>query len=277
MIIILKGSDDLVATRFSQENVVSSGKSSTSLKDPALKHQRFSLGIRQLRRQSVRQIIVPDNDSSSNNYSNQSNDELIETGHQEQQSYVETSYVSINVQYESFETNIDYLNDDINWISEEEYEYDKRSLYHGSSITVTNAIYRITNFYSSFNLDKQKVNALLRLIKSLVPKPNLLPSTLKHMNKAAVHCFPSTSTSLLCADCYQPCNKVGIRSEMCVNSNCSTCFRVRRATEVIEIVRFNIRSQIQTVMNRNIAVINKSELFYFHRMMLSLVNNINIC
>ena len=31
---ILSGSDDLVATRFSQENAVSSGKSSVSLKDP---------------------------------------------------------------------------------------------------------------------------------------------------------------------------------------------------------------------------------------------------
>ena len=48
---------------------------------------------------------------------------------------------------------------------------------------------------------------------------------------------------------------------MCVNPNCSTSFRLRRTTEVVEIVRFDIRSQIQSIMNRNAAVINKSKLF----------------
>ena len=92
--------------------------------------------------------------------------------------------MSISNQYVSFTSSIDRLNDDINWTNEEEYEDDKRPLYNGSSITVTNAIRRITNFYLNINLDKQKVNALLRLIKSLLPKPNLLSSTLKRMNKA---------------------------------------------------------------------------------------------
>ena len=216
--------------------------------------------VRQLKHHSVRQIVVPDNDSSHNNYSNESDEELLEIQYQQQQPYEETFHMSIDNQYDSFTSSIDHLNDDISWTSEEEYEDDKRPLYNGSSITVTNAIRRITNFYLNINLDKQKVNGLLRLIKSLLPKPNLLPSTLKRMNKA-LHYVPSSSSTLLCSDCFRSCNKSGIRSQMCVNPNCSTSFRLHRTTEVVEIVRFDIRSQIQSIMNRNGAVINKSKLF----------------
>lgn len=214
--------------------------------------------IRQLKRQSIRKIIVPDSDSSDDYYNNKSNEKLLET--QLQQSYEEISHMSISNQFDSFTTSANHWDDDINWISEEEYEEDKRLLYNGSSITVSNAIHKITKFYLGINLDKQKVNGLLRLIKSLLPKPNLLPSTWKRMDKA-VHHAQSMSATLLCSDCYHPCSQSGIRSQMCVNKKCSTSFRRRLTTETIEIVRFDIRSQIQSIMNRNIVVMNKSRLF----------------
>ncbi|CAF3017892.1 unnamed protein product [Rotaria sp. Silwood2] len=216
--------------------------------------------IRRIKRQSIHKIIVPNSESSDNSYFSESQEDLLETHYQEQQPYEQTSLMSISNEYDSFVTSIDHLDDDFNWISEEEYEDDKRPLCNGSSITVTNAVHRITNFYLNINLDKHKVNGLLRLIKSLLPKPNLLPSTLKSMNKVLQYCS-STSTVLLCSDCYQSCNKLGIRSEMCINPNCSTSFRARRTTEIIEVVRFDIRYQIQSIMNRNTAVMNKSQLF----------------
>ena len=78
--------------------------------------------------------------------------------------------MSIRNRYGSFEISVDHLDDDINRINEEEYEDGKRPLYNGCSIIVTNAIRRITNFYLSIHLDKQKVNASLRLMTLLLTK-----------------------------------------------------------------------------------------------------------
>ncbi|CAF4070719.1 unnamed protein product, partial [Rotaria sp. Silwood1] len=107
---------------------------------------------------------------------------------------------------------------------------------------------------------KDKVNRLLHLIKGLLPKPNLLPKTLTRMTKALKH-VSSTSTSWLRSDCYQSCHTPEVRYKMCADQNCSTSFRQRQATEVIEIVRFDIRSQIQSIINRNAYFINKPCLF----------------
>ncbi|CAF1508484.1 unnamed protein product [Rotaria sordida] len=168
---------------------------------------------------------------------------ILQARDDEQQLREERSPMAINNDNISFSSCTHYIDDDIDWNNEDEYEDDTRPLYNGSSITVTNAVYRITNFYLNINLDKEKVNGFLRLIKHLFPKPNLLPSTLKRMNKL-LHHVPSTSTTLLCSDCYHSCNAPGIRSQICVNPNCTTSFRQRRTTEIIEIVRFDVRSQI---------------------------------
>ncbi|CAF4431328.1 unnamed protein product [Rotaria magnacalcarata] len=78
--------------------------------------------IRQLKRQSIKQIIVSNNESCDNDYNGESNEELLQTQHQQQQPYEETSYMSINNQNDLFPSNIYHLDDDINWISEDEYE-----------------------------------------------------------------------------------------------------------------------------------------------------------
>ncbi|CAF3575551.1 unnamed protein product [Rotaria socialis] len=175
-------------------------------------------------------------------------------------SYEETFRTIINNNFVSFPSCINHLDEDTDWASEDEYEQDKRSLYSGFPLSVTKAVHLITNFYLDINWDKQKVNGLLRLIKRLLPKPNLLPSTLKRVNKL-LHLAPLTTTTLLCSDCYQSCKRAGFRSKTCANPSCSTSFRQRRSTEIIEIVRFDVRSQIQWIMNRNVAFINKSHFF----------------
>ncbi|CAF1214632.1 unnamed protein product [Rotaria magnacalcarata] len=76
--------------------------------------------IRQLKRQSIKQIIVSNNESCDNDYNGESNEELLQTQHQQQQPYEETSYMSINNQNDLFPSNIYHLDDDINWISEDE-------------------------------------------------------------------------------------------------------------------------------------------------------------
>ncbi|CAF1569579.1 unnamed protein product, partial [Rotaria magnacalcarata] len=228
--------------------------------------------IRQIKRQSARYLIASDNNSSDDNCSDDNNEQLLQVHGERQELHEEISPMVINNEYVSFSSCVNDNDDDIDRINEDEYEddididqinedeYDERPLYHGSSITVTNAVHRISNFYLKINLDKQKVNSLLRLIKHILPKPNLLPSTLKSMNKS-LHHVSSTSTSLLCSDCYHSCKRHGARSKTCINPNCLTSFRRRRTTEIIEIVRFDVRSQIQSIMNRNAAFINKPRFF----------------
>lgn len=176
----------------------------------------------------------------------------------------ERSFIAINKVSVSSSSCLNQNNDDVDWISEDEneddYENDKRPLYNGSSITVTKAIHRIMDFYLNINLDKEKVNSLLRLIKNLLPKPNILPSTLKSVNKSFHH-LSSTSTTLLCSDCYQSCETPRKRARTCVNPSCTTAFQRRRSTEIIEIVRFDVRSQIKSIMSRNVQFINKSKFF----------------
>ncbi|CAF4922950.1 unnamed protein product [Rotaria sp. Silwood1] len=209
---------------------------------------------RKLKRQSVGHIIVSDNDSSDENYVGDNGEQL------ELHSFEETSFLAVNIHDISFSSRINNVDDEINWESDEEYEGDQRPLYNGSSITVINAVHRITNFYLNNNLDKQKVNSLLRLIKHLLPKPNLLPSTLKRIKKFLNH-VPPTSTKLLCSDCYHLCSKPETRTQTCINPKCTTSFRPRRATEIIEIVRFDVRTQIQSIMHRNATFINKPQYF----------------
>ena len=153
-----------------------------------------------------------------------------------------------------------YGDNETECVSEDDYDFDGRPLYNGSSITVNHAIHQISDFYLNANLDKHKVNGLLRLIKHLLPKPNFLPSAWKGVQKS-FHRVTSTSLNLLCDNCYHSCSSDGKNFKSCVNPKCSTSFRRREATEIIEIVRFDVRSQIEYIMNRNISFLNKSQLF----------------
>ena len=120
-----------------------------------------------------------------------------------------------------------YAEDDNKWDDDDdEYEDDALLLYTGSSITVSNAIRLISKFYLGINLDKQKINGLLRLIESLLPKPNPLPSTWKTMNKALRNFSPSLTT-YLCANCYESCDINSTNFKSCVTLNCKTSFRQR--------------------------------------------------
>jgi hypothetical protein len=214
---------------------------------------------RAIKRQSVRHLIASYN-NSSNDSSNDENEEQSSSQSHQKQHFEERSSKTMNDDHGSLPLCANYIDDDVDWISDAEYENDTRPLYSGSSVTVSTAIRLINDYYLNINLDKQKLNGLLRLIKSLLPKPNLLPSTWNRMNKS-LHHLSLSSTTFLCGDCYQLCNRSGTTHKICVNSNCAKSSRQLRSTEIIEIVRFDIRAQIQSVMVRNVELINKSHLF----------------
>ena len=219
--------------------------------------------IRATKRKFIQKLIVPKSASSGDNIS------LTDSLNSSPVSYLHDSfdqcsaYSSANDCY-SVTNTVSFIcdgtsryeeDDDANeWVNIDENDYNNsRPLYNGSSINVDEAIHRITSFYLGANLDKQKVTSLLRLIKSLLPQPNHLPVTWKRIDKSMGR-VSSMTTTILCSDCYQTCHGHANGRMCCFNPNCDTSFRQRRSTELIEIVRFDIRNQIQSVLNRNIAV-----------------------
>ena len=218
---------------------------------------------RELKRQSIYQLIAPHHSPFNDNSGDDKNEHCLQEQNIEQEKLESTFDKKNDDNYMSSTSHNVYVEDDTEWDDDDdddEYEDDARLLYTGSSTTVSNAIRLISKFYLGINLDKQKINGLLRLIKSLLPKPNLLSSTWKTMNKALRNFSPSLTT-YLCTNCYESCDINSTNFKSCVNLNCKTSFRQRRSHELIEIVRFDIRSQIQSIMCRNFDLVNKSHLF----------------
>ncbi|CAF3119373.1 unnamed protein product [Rotaria sp. Silwood2] len=217
---------------------------------------------REMKRQSIYQLIARHISSSNDNLDDGHNEYCLQEQNINQERLESTFDKKNDENYISPASQKVYVEDDNEWHDDDDdqYEDDSRLLYNGSSITVSSAIRLISKFYLNINLDKQKINGLLRLIKSLLPKPNLLPSTWKTVNKALRNFTPSLTTYLY-TDCYKSCDINTNRFKFCVNLNCKTSFRQRRSHELIEIVRFDIRSQIQAIMYRNFDVLNKSHLF----------------
>ncbi|CAF1332759.1 unnamed protein product [Rotaria sordida] len=218
---------------------------------------------REMKRQSIYQLIARHISSSNDNLDDGHNEYCLQEQNINQEKLESTFDKKNDDNYISPASQKVYVEDDNEWNDDEDddqYEDDSRLLYNGSSITVSSAIRLISKFYLNINLDKQKINGLLRLIKSLLPKPNLLPSTWKTVNKALRNFIPSLTT-YLCTDCYKSCDINTNRFKFCVNLNCKTSFKQRRSYELIEIVRFDIRSQIQSIMCRNFDFLNKSHLF----------------
>ena len=86
-------------------------------------------------------------------------------------------------------------------------------------MALSTALRLINDFYLNNNLDKQTINSLLKLIKSLLPKGNLLPSTWKSMNKL-LNYTPSTSTTFPSGDCYESCQISSLAKKNCLNPHC---------------------------------------------------------
>ncbi|CAF4535255.1 unnamed protein product, partial [Didymodactylos carnosus] len=89
---------------------------------------------------------------------------------------------------------------------------ESRPLYQGSAITIKAANKMLTEYYIDANINKQNVLRLLKIIKSLLPQPNSLPTTWKSILKVFGKSCTSTTT-FLCSNCEQQCikTKYGIK------------------------------------------------------------------
>jgi hypothetical protein len=95
---------------------------------------------REVKRQSTRHLIAPCNYSSHDSLSDYNNEQPPQVQQQQQQDTVARLFKATEVDHVSFSTRINYIDEDVNWTSENDYEDDMRPLYNGSSVTVSNSI-----------------------------------------------------------------------------------------------------------------------------------------
>lgn len=157
-----------------------------------------------------------------------------------------------------------YYNDEFDdyYLVEEHSSESKQSepLYTNSKICVQEAVRKLVHYFIDFNLNKVAAVRLLRLTKEFLPSPNCLPTTWKSILK--VLGFVSTSTkTFLCFRCFQRCEKSRNGRRICRNPRCKQAQKVLKATQLVEIIHLNIRSQIQTIFSRNRNFFNRSDLY----------------
>lgn len=86
--------------------------------------------------------------------------------------------------------------------SSSSYENTSPPLFDGSDTSVIMAGRRLVSFFINSNLDKQTSTNLLKLIKSLLPQPNKLPTTWRYLMKSVGH-VSKTLKMFLCGECHE--------------------------------------------------------------------------
>lgn len=135
-------------------------------------------------------------------------------------------------------------------------------LYEGSKLSVMKSMKLLMDLLiSDANLDKKNILCLLKLIKSILPQPNKLPVTWKSTMKL----FGRTNlftTTFLCSLCHTKCGKTMFGTKICRNKICSRSQAALKTHEVIELVNLDIRTQLKSIINRNINILSKNVDFF---------------
>ncbi|CAF2310214.1 unnamed protein product [Rotaria sp. Silwood2] len=132
-------------------------------------------------------------------------------------------------------------------------------LFVSSRHTVVSATTSIMRFAMDANLDKQQTTKLLKLVKSLLPQPNSLPTTHRKLLKV----FGVTSlfsTKYLCERCGSDTVTIRCGSKRCTNSNCLFSSQALVNSRVTEIVSMDIRSALHEIVRRNQKLIFANEM-----------------
>lgn len=137
---------------------------------------------------------------------------------------------------------------------------DSPSLFLDSDHTIQDAIGLLMRFAISASLDKYRTDQLLKLVKSLMPSPNHLPTRHSRILKQFGRCT-MFSTKYLCRHCNSSviaCNE-GHNRKKCSNPLCDSSRSPLRSNEVTEIVTLDIRSALSSILTRNIALLQAHE------------------
>ncbi|CAF1323831.1 unnamed protein product [Rotaria sordida] len=130
-------------------------------------------------------------------------------------------------------------------------------LYNGCRFSTIKSVKMLINFFSRINLDKTNTINLMKLIKLILPIKNALPTSWKCIMKL----FGKTnfsSTTFFCSKCFNECEKTRFNTKTCMNDNCCLSKRTLKTNEIVEVVNLDIRSQMKSIITRNINLLTQS-------------------
>ena len=154
-----------------------------------------------------------------------------------------------------------YNADEDDQVDEKRYEFSEHDntspLYPQSPISTGVAVTRLMTFFIDSNLDEKQIVILMRLIKSILPVPNQLPTTLKQVFKVFGK-TPLSITKFFCNHCLTMATKRGAH-HFCTNVACSFYDSRLSRRQLTEIVSLNIRQKIQSIVLRNFSLFTHHE------------------
>lgn len=134
-------------------------------------------------------------------------------------------------------------------------------LYNGCRFSTLKSVKMLLNFFSRINLDKLNTINLLKLIKLILPINNALPTSWKSIMKLFEK-VNFSSAMFYCSKCFNQCEKTRFNTKTCMNDNCSLFKRTLKTNQIVEIVSLDIRTQIKSIIARNINLLTQSNKFF---------------
>ncbi|CAF4472622.1 unnamed protein product [Rotaria socialis] len=130
-------------------------------------------------------------------------------------------------------------------------------LYENSHISVKAAATSIMSMAIEFNFPKNLIERILKLIKTLLPIPKLLPTTLASILKLFDE-TPATFSKYYCNLCLKLCTlRAGCK--LCQNDQCKLFDKVLRNRNIIEVVTLDIKQQLKSIITRNISLFGNNK------------------
>lgn len=130
-------------------------------------------------------------------------------------------------------------------------------LYDGCRFSTIKSIKMLLEFFSRINLDKLNTISLLKLIKNILPTKNTLPTSWKSIMKLFGK-LNFSSAMFYCSKCFNQCEKTRFNTKTCMNDNCSLFKRTLNRNQIVEIVSLDIRTQIKSIITRNINLLTQN-------------------
>ncbi|CAF1096889.1 unnamed protein product, partial [Didymodactylos carnosus] len=158
----------------------------------------------------------------------------------------------------------DYVTDEHDNLGNPQNKYEDESppLYNGSKISVMNAVQMVMKFSLDANLDKSTIIKLMKLVKLILPNPNLLPTT----HKSILGTFGKTTLSTT--------------KHLC--SHCLSVNKILRNNQITEVVTLDIRSRIRLIIRRNMSLMSEhtelfpqSDISHFSHYRTTTINQVN--
>lgn len=186
-------------------------------------------------------------DDSMNSNNNNSSYDMID---QEELSFAEDDTLLNN--YEDCYGSTHKLNHDNSILDEDftQLSFDTSlPLYNDSPLSVKATAISIMSFAIDFNLSKVMVEGLLKLLKSFLPVPNLLPTTYCSITKV-VNSTPDTSSKYYCNTCYTLCTERAGK-KFCENAKCTFKNNSLKNRNISEIIVLDLKSQLKRIISCN--------------------------